>query len=113
MSRTASFLLAMLLLALPAPSQLGAPLGKDGPRPPDLNWPQNQLPGEPPPPPMQKQAASDIAKLQRDARELAEISSSIPTDVDRVRKGLLPKDVIEKLKRVEKLSRQLRGELTR
>ncbi len=52
-------------------------------------------------------------KLQHDARELADLSASIPGDVNRVSRGLLPKDVIDKLKRVEKLSKQLRGELTR
>jgi len=30
-----------------------------------------------------------------------------------VNRGLLPKDVLEKLKRVEKLSKHLRSELTR
>jgi hypothetical protein len=54
-----------------------------------------------------------MAKLQRDAKELAEVSASIPGDVDRVNHGLLPKDVLEKLKRVEKLSKQLRNDLSR
>jgi hypothetical protein len=51
--------------------------------------------------------------LQRDAQELAELSASIPADVKRVNGGLLPKDLVEKLKRVEKLSKRLRSELTR
>jgi hypothetical protein len=54
-----------------------------------------------------------MVKLQRAAQELAELSSSIPADVNRANHGLLSKDVIEKLKRVEKLSKQLRNELTR
>jgi hypothetical protein len=54
-----------------------------------------------------------MAKLQRNAKELAELSASIPADVDRANRGLLPKDVLEKLKRVEKLSKQLRSDLTR
>jgi hypothetical protein len=54
-----------------------------------------------------------MARLQRDAQELADLSASIPADVNRANRGLLSKDVIDKLKRVEKLSKQLRGELTR
>jgi hypothetical protein len=48
-----------------------------------------------------------------DAQELAELSASIPADVKLVNRGLLPKDLVEKLKRVEKLSKHLRSELTR
>ena len=53
----------------------------------------------------------DPEKLQRDADELARMSQSIPSDVASVRKGMLPKDVIEKLKQIEKLSKRLRTEL--
>ena len=49
----------------------------------------------------------------REAQELAYLSASIHADVDRVNRGLLSKDLVDKLKRVEKLSKQLRGELTR
>ena len=105
-------LLALLLLALPAHPQLGAPLGRCGPQPYDPNWPQNHLPERVPSPP-QKRPAVDMARLQRDAQELADLSASIPADVNRANRGLLSKDVIDKLKRVEKLSKQLRGELTR
>jgi hypothetical protein len=31
--------------------------------------------------------------------------------MDQVSRGLLPKDTVEKLKRIEKLSKRLRGEL--
>ena len=55
----------------------------------------------------------DNLRLQHDARELADLSASVAGDMNRVGRGLLPKDVIDKLKRVEKLSKQLRGELTR
>jgi len=107
------FLLAVLLFALPAYCQLGAPLGRCGPQPHDLNWPQNQLPEERGSLETQKRAAVDMVRLQRDARELAELSASIPADVNHANRGLLSKDVIDKLKRVEKLSKQLRAELTR
>ena len=53
----------------------------------------------------------DLAQLQREAEDLARTAQSIPSDVANVRKGTLPKDVIEKLKQIEKLSKHLRTEL--
>jgi hypothetical protein len=110
---TLRFLLALLLFALPAHPQLGAPLGRCGPQPPDPDWPRNQLPAERVSLEAQKRPTVDMVRLRRDAQELAELSASIPADVNRVNRGLLSKDLIDKLKRVEKLSKQLRGELTR
>ena len=54
----------------------------------------------------------DPVQLQREARELLELSQSLQPDIESVNHGLLPKDTIEKLKRIEKLSKHLRGELT-
>jgi hypothetical protein len=54
----------------------------------------------------------DLVQLQREAEDLARTAQTIPTDVASVRKGMLPKDVIQKLKQIEKLSKRLRGELT-
>ena len=107
------FLVALLLFALPTYAQLGAPLGRCGPTPPDPSWPQNQLPSEQVSLETQKRSTLDMLGLQRDAQELAELSASIPADVKRVNRGLLPKDLVEKLKRVEKPSKHLRSELTR
>ncbi len=107
------FLVALLLFALPTYAQLGAPLGRCGPSPPDPSWPRNQLPSEQVSLETQKRSTLDMLGLQRDAQELADLSASIPTDVKRVNRGLLPKDLVEKLKRVEKLSKHLRSELTR
>jgi hypothetical protein len=52
-------------------------------------------------------------QLQKDAKELAELSAALPADMDGVKQGLLQKDLLEKLKRVEKLSKRVREELTR
>jgi len=49
--------------------------------------------------------------LQRKARELSDLARTLPADIDNVNHGLLSKDVIEKLKRIEKLSKHLRGEI--
>ena len=83
------------------------------------------IPGVPPPPaPMDPDAGKtspdqaklpqhhiDLVKLQQEAEELARTAQTIPTDVASVRGGALPKDVVEKLKRIEKLSKRLRSEL--
>jgi hypothetical protein len=53
----------------------------------------------------------DLAQLQREADDLARTAQTIPSDVASVRKGMLPKDVIDKLKQIEKLSKRLRTEL--
>ena len=83
------------------------------------------IPGTPPPPPSldrdhEKTAPDepklpqhriDLVKLQQEADELARTAQSIPIDVSGVRQGILPKDTIEKLKRIEKLSKRLRSDL--
>lgn len=53
----------------------------------------------------------DPAELQRESRELLELSQSLQGDIESVNKGLLPKDTLEKLKRIQKLAKHLRGEL--
>jgi hypothetical protein len=51
------------------------------------------------------------AQLQREAQELLELSQSLQPDIDSLNHGLLPKDTIGKLKRIEKLSKHLRAEI--
>jgi hypothetical protein len=53
------------------------------------------------------------AQLQKDAKELAELCTSISADMDGLKQGLLQKDLLDKLKRVEKLSKHVREELAR
>jgi len=52
-------------------------------------------------------------QLQKDAKELAELCASVPSDMNGVKQGLMSQDVLEKLKRVEKLSKRVREQLTR
>ena len=54
----------------------------------------------------------DPVKLQRDADDLARTAQSIPSDIANIHRGTLPKDTIQKLKEIEKLSKRLRSELT-
>ena len=62
--------------------------------------------------PQQLRSQANPGRLQAEAEELAKLADSIPSDVDRISKGMLPKDILEKLKRIEKISKQLRGQLT-
>ncbi len=64
------------------------------------------------PPPIYQQSPVDFAKLKSDADELIVLSQSIHSGIDNVQKGMLPKDLIEKLKQVEKLSKRLRSQIT-
>lgn len=63
------------------------------------------------PPPILTSAHLDLAKLRQDADELASIAQTIPLDVASIQRGMLPKDMTEKLKRIEKLSKHLRSQI--
>jgi len=53
----------------------------------------------------------DAAQLQREASELAKLAGEVPAAVEQAGKGVLSKDLNDRLKRIEKLSKQLRREL--
>ena len=52
-----------------------------------------------------------IEQLKGEADQLAGLAASIPQGVQNAGKGLLEKDLLQKLKRIEKLSKRLRNEL--
>ncbi len=62
--------------------------------------------------PRGKQRPIDMLAVKRDATELAKLADEIPSLVEQANKGVLSKDLNERLKRIEKLSKQLRRELT-
>jgi len=81
---------------------------------------QNVNPNNPVEVQAQKHASPDeirerIANVQfqKDAKELSDVCASIPNDMESLRQGLLAKDLVDKLKRVEKLSKRVRDQLTR
>jgi hypothetical protein len=64
------------------------------------------------PSPEEARARAAGVQLQKDAKELAGLCASVSDDMDHVKQGLLSKDALEKLKRMEKLSKRVREELT-
>jgi hypothetical protein len=56
--------------------------------------------------------SAEAVKIKQDARTLAELAQTIPPGIDQAQRGVLPKDLIENLKRIEKLSRQIRHQLS-
>ena len=53
----------------------------------------------------------DRVVIEREAKEMAALAATIPGDIEQMKKGLLSSDTFDKLKRIEKLSKQLRGQL--
>jgi hypothetical protein len=52
-------------------------------------------------------------QLQKDAKELTVICASVSGDMDGLKQGLVSKDLVERLKRMERLSKHVREQLTR
>ena len=106
--RTPILLFALLLSASLAWAQGAARNGNSGQRQADRAEDQFE---KTVPPPTRQQSSLDFAKVKSDADELVILSQSIHSGIDDVGKGMLPKDLIDKLKQMEKLSKRLRNEL--
>jgi hypothetical protein len=86
-------------------------IGEQGrPIPPGIREADKQS-NKPLEPPLAGAPDTDPAKLKQEADELAQLSAGVPSDLARVAHGQLPKDLADKLKRIEKLARHLRNEL--
>ena len=92
---------AVMLIAIPLPSQNVNPM-----HPQEIDLQKHASPDE-----MRARVAN--VQLQNDAKELAGLCASIPGDMDAIKQGLLSSAVLEKLKRVEKLSKHVREQLSR
>jgi len=69
-------------------------------------------PADVPPQVTAKRPPVDPAQRERDAHELASLAQLIPSEVAQLKSGRLPKDLDGQLKRIEKLSKQLRREIS-
>jgi hypothetical protein len=63
-------------------------------------------------PPSFKSRGVDVQQLKRDADEFNRLVTVVPPQIDEVLQGKLPKDLQDNLKRVEKLARKLRSEVS-
>jgi hypothetical protein len=90
-------------------------LAQTHPRPPGIQQAEaaDQQAQKDIPPPAKPVARIDTERLAKEADELAAIAKTIPTDVDNIQKGLIDKNTVEKLRRIEKLAKQLRNEVGR
>jgi len=55
---------------------------------------------------------SDLARIRRDAQELAALAQDIPPQVDKLSQNIFPQALPKQLKRIEKLARQLRKNIS-
>jgi len=105
--RTLIALLSLAFLCL-----VSKPTGAQGrPIPPGLREADKQT-NKPLDPPLIATPSLDLAKLKQEADELAQLSGGLPSDLAHVARGQLPKALTEKLKRIEKLAKHLRSELS-
>ncbi len=103
----AFFAVSFLLCSLPARAQ-----EKAAPIPPGLRHAEQEG-SRPLEPPVRQHRRADPAQLKQEAEELAKLSAAVPSQIDLVSQGQLPKDLTDKLKRIEKLAKQLRSEISR
>jgi len=109
---TLGYLSAIVLgLCIPASGQSvppGAPIPRSASDFPVMTGPSARSTSSPVP-----RSQVDPIELQLEAREIPELSKSLQPDIEHVNHGLLPKDTIQKLKKIEKISRQLRSQVSR
>ena len=60
----------------------------------------------------ERRAVVDAAKLKQQADQLSKLAQTIPADVDKVTKGQLAVDLTARLKQIEKLSKDLRRQIS-
>ena len=84
--------------------------GQGRPIPPGIREADKQT-NKPLDPPPVSTPRLDSAKLKEQADELALLSAGVPSDIATVSRGQIPKDLAGKLKRIEKLAKNLRNQL--
>ena len=102
-------LFAVFLMFLPSGdfAQGGRPI------PPGVREADKQTNAPIEPPANLKQKPADPGLLRQEAEELAKLSAALPSQMDQVSQGKIPKDLGDELKRIEKLAKHLRAEVSR
>jgi hypothetical protein len=54
----------------------------------------------------------NVEQVNAEAQELQKLANGLPPQIDQVTKGQMPKDLVENLKRIERLAKHLRSELS-
>jgi hypothetical protein len=73
-------------------------------------WSQGQMMRTDSPPEIDAQKTRLVA-IHQDAASLSDLSASLQSDLAQLQKGILAKDLEQKLKKVEKLAKRLRQEM--
>ena len=76
---------------------------------PDADSQINQ-PLEPPMKPSNKRLDKD--QVKQEAQQLKELADALPVQIEQVTNGQLPKDLTENLKKIERLAKHLRSEVS-
>jgi hypothetical protein len=64
------------------------------------NWPQ-----------LATKKRVDVTELKTEARELITMSQALPAQMEQIGNGKYPKELVDNLKRIEKLCKHIRGEI--
>jgi hypothetical protein len=97
------------------PSGPGGAAPQTGPvpaRPPRLRATDAPAPGEPGG--WNQKAAkrrADLSQLKTESDELQKLAAGLPDQLAKMRSGVLPADLVANLKKIEKLSKHIRGEI--
>jgi len=71
------------------------------------------VPGQPGQwPPSGGKRMVDVIQLKNEAKELTNLSNALPAQMDQIGNGRLPKELIDNLKKIEKLAKHIRGEIS-
>ena len=82
------------------------------PKPPGIVTGDQQA-NQPLEPPMQPHSRKiDVEQVKKEADELKTLADGVPSQIEQVPKNQYPKDLNENLKRIEKLAKHLRSEVT-
>jgi len=94
-SRALTLCLEAIVLVAPSTAQRGHR------NPPDIVQDETHLPPA-------AHAGPDFKLMQQQADELKQLSEAIPDDIHNVTRGVISKDLGQRLKRIEKLAKKLR-----
>ena len=105
-TRLVSTFLLLLLIACPLSGQKASTSGVD-----QWIWSRGKMMKADTPPELDTRAAR-LQAIHQDAQELSSLAASLQSDLQQLQKGMLAKDLEQKLKKTEKLSKKLRQEIT-